>query len=390
MKVLILTNLFPSAYDPRRATFNLQQFQRLGKSHQVEVLTAVDFRDRMKGAQGRPELGALKATQFIFVYPPRIGRSLHAMFWLASLLVQHGLRLRRARYDCLLGSWAFPDGVAASWLARMLRIPYAIKVHGSDLNVQATYALRRRQMASAFRRAGAVVAVSAALAGKAVELGADPARVHLLYNGVDPMRFHPGSRSAARERLQLSVAGKLVLYVGNLKTTKGCLDLLESFPVVCATHPEAHLVFVGEGSARPVLRGRIEKLGLEACVRMVGARPHAELADWFRAADILCLPSHAEGVPNVVLEAMTSGTPVVATRVGGIPEVVPDFAGILVPAHDTGALSRALTCALDREWESARIAAHGHEFDWEENVTQLGRILCDMVPKHPAAGESQP
>ena len=390
MKVLVLTNLFPSVYDPMRATFNLQQFERLGRRHQVEVLTAVDFRDWMKGVQPRPEVGALKATHFVFVYPPRIGRSFHAIFWLVSLFVQHGFRLRRARYDCVLGSWAFPDGVAASWLARMLGIPYAIKVHGSDLNVQANYALRRRQIASAFRHTGAVVAVSAALATKAVELGADPARVHVLYNGVDPTRFQPGSRRAARQRLQLPVAVKLVLYVGNLKITKGCVDLLESFPAVSAAHHEAHLVFVGEGSARSALCGRIETLGVHARAHVVGARPHAELADWFRAADVLCLPSYAEGVPNVVLEAMASGTPIVATRVGGIPEVVPDYAGILVPAHDTPALARALACALNRDWDTARIVAHGREFDWEENVTHLGRILCDIVPRPPAVTESRP
>jgi glycosyltransferase involved in cell wall biosynthesis len=389
VKVLVLTNLFPSAYDPLRAAFNLQQFERLGRQHQVEVLTAVDFRDRLRGVRGTFETEQVTATHFIFVYPPRIGRSLHALFWLASLFVQQGLRLRRARYDCLLSSWAFPDGVAASWFARMLGIPYAIKVHGSDLNVQATYALRRRQIASALRHAGAVVAVSAALAGKAVELGADPARVHVVYNGVDPVRFQPGSRSSARRHLGLPVPGQLVLYVGNLKVTKGCLDLLESFSAVSAAHPEAHLVFVGEGPARSALGERSGTLGANVRVSMVGAVPHAELAEWFRAADVLCLPSHAEGVPNVVLEAMASGTPVVATRVGGIPEVVPDYAGMLVPVHDSSALALALTQALNREWDSARIAAHGREFDWEENVRHLGEILRDIVPKSVVAVGSQ-
>lgn len=389
MKVLVLTNLFPSAYDPFRAAYNRQQFERLGQQHQVEVLTAVDFRERLKGVQGAPGIQAVTATHFVFLYPPRVGRSLHAAFWLASLLVQHGLRLRRARYDCLLASWAFPDGVAASLIARMLGIPYAIKLHGSDINVQATYALRRRQIASALRNAGAVVVVSAALANKAIELGADPARVHVLYNGVDQACFTPGSRSSARHRLELPIDGKLLLYVGNLKTTKGCLDLLESFPAVLAAHPGAHLVFVGEGPARSTLWQRSEKLALRANVRMAGAMPHAALADWFRAADVLCLPSHAEGVPNVLLEAMASGTPVVASRVGGIPEVVPDYAGVLVPAHDIGALALALTRALSREWDTARIVAHGREFNWDENVKRLDEILCGIVCK-PLAPASEP
>ena len=384
MKVLVLTNLFPTRYDPFRAPFNRQQFTRLGRYHQVDVLTAVDFRDRLKGSRGEPDVHSVTARQFVFMYPPRIGRSLHAVFWLGSLLVQHGLRLRRARYDCLLASWAFPDGVASSWFARLLRIPYAIKVHGSDLNVQANYGLRRRQIASALRHARAIFAVSAALAQKAIELGADPARVHVLYNGVDPVRFAPGERSVARRRLQLPLEGKLLLFVGNLKITKGCLDLLESFSQVRASFPDAHLVFVGDGAARVKLRARSAELDVQSHVRLTGAMKHAGLADWFRAADVLCLPSHAEGVPNVVLEAMASGIPVVASRVGGIAEVVPDYAGILVPAHNPGALSKALVDGLSRDWNSARIVAHAHKFNWDENVKTLDTQLRAIVRTQPA------
>ena len=386
MKLLVLTNLFPTAYDPLRATFNRQQFERLGRRHEVEVLTAVDFRDRLAGVRGDPAVVAVTPTHFVFAYPPRIGRSLHAAFWMASLLVQHGLRLRRAGYDCILASWAFPDGVAAGWLARLLGVPYAIKVHGSDLNVQATYALRRRQIASSFRHAGALVTVSAALAAKAIALGADPERVHVLYNGVDSMRFAPGSRDAARRNLDLPTAGKLLLYVGNLKISKGCIDLLESFPAVLALHPGTRLVFIGDGPALSTLRDRSQALGVRDNVRLVGAMPHDELADWFRAADLLCLPSHAEGVPNVVLEAMASGTPVVASRVGGIPEVVPDYAGVLVPAHDSSALARGLDEALGREWDTERIVAHGREFNWEDNLEHLDEILRTIMPTRLAPG----
>ena len=379
MKILVLTNLFPTPWDPLRGAFNRQQFERLGQLHDVDVLTAVDFRERLSGVRGEVAVTGLRTDCFVFVYPPRIGRALHAACWLVSLLLQRGRRLRAAHYDCVLASWAYPDAVAAGWLARLLGIPYVVKVHGSDLNVQAVHALRRPQIRGSLRHAGAIVAVSRALADKAVALGVDAARVHTLYNGVDSELFAPGTQAQARSRLGLPAGAPLLLYVGNLKASKGCIDLLEAFPALLAARPQARLVYVGAGPARAELLERMAALGCGDNVQLIGAVAHAGLGDWFRAADLLCLPSHNEGVPNVVLEAMACATPVVASRVGGIPEVVPEYAGILVPPRDSQALSTALIEASGRAWDSARIATHARGFRWADNVDRLDRILQTVV-----------
>lgn len=378
-KILILTNLFPTPWDPLRGAFNRQQFERLGQRHDIDVLTAVDFRERMRGVRGTVKVAGLHTDHFVFFYPPRIGRWLHAGCWLISLWLQRGRQLRAARYDALLVSWAYPDAAAVGWLARRLEIPYVVKVHGSDLNVQASYPLRRRQIRSALRGAGAVVAVSRALADQAVAIGADPARVHVIYNGVDSALFAPGSRSEARTRLNLSADAPLILYVGNLKSTKGCLDLLDAFPAVLAVRPQARLVYVGAGPCRAELLERAAALGCAERVQLMGAIAHGSLGDWFRSADLLCLPSHNEGVPNVVLEAMACGVPVVATRVGGIPEVVPDYAGVLVPPHEREALTTALIVVTGQAWDCRRIAAHASSFRWDDNVGRLDDILQSVI-----------
>ena len=376
MKVLILTNLFPTPWDPLRGAFNRQQFERLGQLHEVDVITAVDFRERLGERRGAVTVNHLHTDHFVFVFPPGIGRSLHAVCWLLSLWWQRGRQIRAARYDCMLVAWAYPDAAAAGWLARRLCIPYVVKVHGSDLNVQANHLLRRPQIRSALVGAAGVVAVSRALATKAIALGAPPSNVHVLYNGVDTLVFSPESRAQSRARLGFSTYTPLLLFVGNLKASKGCLDLLEAFPALLAAQPQARLIYVGTGAARGTLLARAEALGCLDHVELAGAVAHAELGDWFRAADLLCLPSHNEGVPNVVLEAMACGTPVVASRVGGIPEVVPEYAGMLVPPHQRQALSTALINASARRWNHTRIAAHARGFRWEDNIRQLDAILC--------------
>lgn len=380
MKVLILTNLLPSPWDPMRGSFNRQQFGRLAERHSTDALVAVDFRQRWRGKRGTVDSGALRQDYFTFVYPPRFGRSLHGWCWLICVLLQRGLRLRRAGYDCLLVSWAYPDGAAARRLARWLGIPYVLKVHGSDLNVQAEHYLRRRQIRAALRDAAAVVAVSRALGDKAVAIGAGPGQVRVIYNGVNSDLFTSGDRYQARRDLGIDDQGPLVLFVGNLKASKGCLDLLEAFPAVLAQRADARLVFVGDGPSRARIAARAAELGCADQVRCVGAIAHAHLAPWFRAASLLCLPSHNEGVPNVILEAMACGIPVVATHVGGIPEVVTDFSGNLVPVHDQVALSRALVDTLGRDWDGTQIIQHARTFQWKDNVDQLDAVLRAATP----------
>ena len=379
MKVLVITNLFPTPWDARRGTFNRQQFQRLGERHDVHVLTAVDFRERRGAPRHDVRVPGLDVRWFTFWHPPGIGRCLNALCFFASLMWQHGKRLRGEGYDVLLASWAYPDAVAGAWLGRLLGIPHVVKVHGSDLNVQAAATLRRPQIRQALRSAGMVVTVSKALAAKAVDIGADPERVRTIYNGVDTRLFSPSDRVEARRRLGLPPEAPIVLYVGNLKASKGCHDLARAFAHVTGRHHDARLVYVGDGPDRDSLERLTSGLCSAPAVRFAGAADHATLADWFRAADLLCLPSHNEGVPNVVLEAMACGTPVVATSVGGIPEVLPPCAGILVPAHRPDELGVALTTSLDRHYDREAIVAHAATFRWDDNIDQLDRALTHAV-----------
>ncbi len=379
MKVLALGNLFPSPWDPRRSMFNRQQFEHLGRLCQLHVVGAVDFRQRLRPAGTVPPFQHLQARWFTFWHLPRIGREWQAACWLAALQARHGRWIRQQNFDCLLASWAYPDAVAVAALARRLDLPWVAKVHGSDINGLPAAGRRRRRVAQALAEADAVVAVSEALADGVRQLGVPEADVHVLYNGVDRQTFCPGSRSRACAALGMDEDGRRILYVGNLKASKGCLDLLDALPALLASEPETRLVMVGDGPDRAAIKRRIAALGLDAVVSLPGAVAHRQLPDWFRASDLLCLPSHAEGVPNVVLEAMASGLPVVATRVGGIPEVLPDYAGLLVPAGDCAALGSALQQGLARTWDTARIVGHASRFDWSQNAERLFGILRDAV-----------
>ena len=274
----------------------------------------------------------------MFWYVPGVGRRLHAAFLFLSLMLQRLPTLLLRRWDCLVGSWGYPDAVAVAAIARLSGTPMIAKVHGSDVNVFTREPSRRAQICWALNRSRHVVAVSRALAERLAEIGVDPGKATVLYNGVDPVRFHPVPRDEARRALGFDEADRVLLFIGNIQASKGCMELLDAFGRLRERMPDLSLVFIGAGPQARALSERAAALGASERVRFAGRLAHEQIVQWFGAADVFCLPSHAEGVPNVVLEAMACGTPVVATRVGGIPEVLPAYAGLMVPPQDAAAL----------------------------------------------------
>ena len=376
LKVLAVSNLFPTPVEPNRATYNRQQFAELAHSVELRVAVPVYWHQWRRRDYPDAEFDGVPASYFPFYYPPRVLERLHGLGMSVSLRMAEGRRARDFRPDVVLASWLHPDAYGAADLARRLRIPLVVKVHGSDANVLASVPARSAQIRHVLEHADAVVAVSSALRDRLLEIGARSQRTVVVYNGVDRERFGPGDRRAARSRLGLDPARRYVLYVGNLKVSKGCEDLLQAVAEARETFgPELRFVFAGAGPDRARIVALAHALGVDSLVDFVGSQPHALLPDWYRAADLVCLPSHNEGVPNVLLESMACGVPVVATRVGGVPEVVPEVAGVLVEPRRTDQLANALVEALERSWQSASIVAYATRFDWRTSAAALLDVL---------------
>ena len=314
------------------------------------------------------------------LFLPRVGHAAWGPLYAASLARE--VARWRGAVDVVLGSWAYPDGFAAIVLARALGVPVVVKLHGSDVNVIAKLPGPRRWMAWALPRANRVVAVSRALGDEVAALGVPRERIALVMNGVDGALFRPGDRAAARAALGLPPDGALLVYVGNLKESKGVLDLARAFEDVAARHATARLAIVGGGEARATLDAVAARLGGRMLV--AGPRPLAEVPTWMAACDALVLPSWAEGTPNVVLEALACGRRVVATRVGGIPDLVTGPAlGELVEARDVAGLAAALVRAADDAYDPGEVARLGARGGWDASAAALHRVLEEAVAEGP-------
>jgi glycosyltransferase involved in cell wall biosynthesis len=384
MRVLILTKIFPNSVEPHSSPFNRQQFARLARLCEVRILATIPWFPGARAFARWSRAGRLfdvpteECIDGIVVQHPRfafVPRSpgLSGPLYAASL-ARTALRCR-GKVDVVLGSWAYPDGFAAVALAEMLGTPAVIKLHGSDMNVVAHLPGPRLGLKWALPRAARIVAVSRALRDAAIELGAPSSRVDVVLNGIDRERFYPRDRPGARRALKLPIEGTMILYIGHLELHKGSLDLVRAFATVAASRKGVSLVMVGEGAAEADCKDLAASLGVE--VSFVGARPQHELPQWIAACDVFALPSWNEGTPNVVLEALACGRRVVATRVGGTPDVVTsDTLGVLVAPRNPGEFAVAVEGALSRDYDATAVSAALNAPDWGQSAQHLHASLA--------------
>jgi glycosyltransferase involved in cell wall biosynthesis len=351
MRILAMTNLYPNPYQPHRATFNRHQFRILGQHQAVQVIAPIAWTDELKARRNGPTL--LSSTRRVtldgltvdhprYLFPPKVARGWYGHFYLASVKKTFRRAVRDFQPDLIFTPWAYPDGWAAVRLGRSIGRPVVLQVHGSDILLLSQVPARRKQTEEAVRAADGIVAVSHDLASHLVRMGVERAKIRVIHDGVDRTLFAPGDKRGERTTLNLPPDRKLLLFVGNLVAVKALDVLLQALAEPVLKDQDLQLLMVGQGSLRANLEQLATQLGVAARVRFVGPLPQAELPRWYRAVDLFVLPSHSEGVPNVLLEASASGTPWVASRVGGIPEIAHLGISRLVPPKTPAELAAAI------------------------------------------------
>jgi len=381
MRVLVLSSIFPGAHQPTRGVFVRHRIQGLAKRCDIVVVAPVPWFPLNRWV--RPERDAVPVfenQQGLRVYHPRFfslpryGKFLDGMLYFLSL-IRFVARLRRSfPFEVIDAHFAFPDGLAATLLARLFSCPVVITLRGSIVRLSG-YRFHRPQLRWALRRADRVTAVSQSLKDVAVGLGIPADHVRVIPNGVDSTAFRPMEQREARRLCGLPESATVLLTVAGIYEGKGQQTVVDLLPSLVARYPEA--IYVMIGGPRPGetyqrrLQASIRRLGLDRQVLFAGPRPQGELRQWFSAADVSVLATQSEGWPNVLLESLACGTPVVATRVGGAPEIVRHGEdGFLVPHGDPAALGDALLLALDRSWDRNALVRHSQHFEWSESVEQ--------------------
>ena len=356
MRVLCLTSLFPNPSRPGKGIFNWHAMSELARRTSVQVISPVPWTETVRARNTRghsvapsrwTEWKGVKVIYPRYLYTPGVLRGLHGRMLELSIGAIFRKTVQEFRPDVVYACWAYPDGWAAARLARRYGLPVAVKVHGSDVLLVKEHAGKLERTTELLQAAACVFTVSQRLRDAALELGAHPETTHVVYEGIDTSLFSRGDRAQSRRHLGLGGGSHRVLFVGNLIPLKGVPRLVDACSRLSLEGMNLELDILGEGPQKEAVQALISARALADRVHLRGWRDQNELVHWYRSADLVVLPSDSEGVPNVLVEAASCGTPFIATAVGGIPEIAHLTPFALVPPGDTDALTAAIRLALN-------------------------------------------
>jgi glycosyltransferase involved in cell wall biosynthesis len=392
VRILFLTSLCSTPLLPGQGPGNARILRALQKTAECRTVVPVNtaltwlspFMPRPSSARDVPLVETEPSGASILhprAYHIRgMARFMNAAFFGLSLAPTFHAQVKSFRPDVILTPWVYPDGTASVALGKLWDVPVVVRAMGSDINQAARQLGRRSQVRWALRQAGGVVAVSEALAQAMVELGVARDRITVIPTGVDHTIFFPGEREESRRILGFPKE-PVVLVAARLSPEKGLLDLLQAMELAIKDVP-FHLVLVGEGGQRQRLEEEVKRRGLGDRVRLEGFQIESRMPLYYSAADLMCLPSHREGWPDAVMESFACGCPVVATAVGGVPDMIAlSGAGLLVPPAHPEDLAQALKQALRREWDRNEVARAVAPYTIEDTARRYLEVCEQAVER---------
>jgi teichuronic acid biosynthesis glycosyltransferase TuaC len=398
VKIVSLSTVFPNPQEPGLGLFVRSRLLHMAQLEEMVVVApvpAIDYsnpRRRWFGAWRVPSRrleGGIEVLHPRWFYPPGGSPVNIVCLFLRVALCLARLR-RRFGFDAIDAHFGYPEGVAAAALSLAFDRPFTVTVRGSE-PVFARSPFRGACLRWAVRRASAVFAVSEELRRFAIQCGAAPHRVTTVPNGIDAAVFHPRDRARCRGRFGMRPGRRAIACAGELIEAKGHHLVVEAMRSLLAEGLPVDLYVAGgvaRGGApfRPEIERQIAEGNLHENVRLLGWLDRESLAELMCAADVFCLASFTEGWPNVVHEALACGVPVVATRVGAVPEMLADErCGIVVPPREQAPLTDALRRAVQAEWDRESIARLGGARGWRAVAMEVVEVMRAVAA--PGRGE---
>jgi glycosyltransferase involved in cell wall biosynthesis len=391
LKIAVITPYFPSSAEPWQGRSAYQTLRVLARDAEVRVFFPnAAYPSWLKPrSRGHGKLDPSYSPPDVKVsyhnYPalPLVSRPMNG--WMAArVLLPH---VRGFAPDLIFGCFLYPDAFAALKIARALSVPVVAMGIGSDINRigDPISALHTRTV---LREADFVVTVSGDLRAKAVAMGASPTKARAILNGCDLSVFHVMDRLGARQRLDIRPDAEAVVYMGRMDVRKGFRELVDAAASLHPQRPGMQVYLIGEGPDKSRIESVIQAREATGYIHALQGCAADDVAIWMAAADLVTLPSYMEGCPNVVLEALACGRPVVATNVGGIPEIMNSECGRLVPPRDPAALALALAAVLDTTWDAAAISAQGSR-SWSAVAAELLEVFTLLTSSRQVAAHAR-
>lgn len=394
MRLVTFSTLYPSSVRPAHGVFVETRLRYLLASGMVQsrVVCPVPwfpfkqerFGDwsRYAATPSHEKRNGIEIVYPRYAIPPKVGMTIAPLTLALGALPAFGRLIRDGYdFDIIDAHYFYPDGIAAVMLARHFGKAVVITGRGTDLNYIPRYALPRRMIRWAARRADGLITVSRGLEKCLVELGIPGKDVVVLRNGVDLGRFKP-PLEREQGRAEMGLVRKTLISVGHLVERKGHHLVIESLRQL----PGFDLLIVGSGPEESRLRRQVDHLELNDRVRLLGSVRQEDLPRLYGLADALVLASSREGWANVLLESMACGTPVVASNALGNEEVVlaPE-AGCLTTARTAEAMVEGVRKLFSSYPDRQATRRYAERFGWDETTRGQLRLFNKILDDRQSA-----
>lgn len=396
MKILTFSTLYPSSISPRHGVFvetRLRQLLSDFDSMSAKVVAPVPwfpFRSERFGSYGKfaqiPKSETHNGLDVLhprFLHLPKIGMtSAPRLLAQACLPVLKRIIDDGFDFDLIDAHYYFPDGVAASYLGKALNKPVVVTARGTDINLIPDFATPRKMILRTANDIAATIVVSQSLKAKMVALGALPEKIHVLRNGVDANRFQPIDREKVKR--ELGWPNRTLISVGNLVELKGHHLVIDAMREL----PEFRLVIIGSGNEEQNLKQRCHATAVADRVDFISNVPQERLKNYYGAADALILASSREGWPNVLLESMACGTPVIATNVGGASEIIKSReAGRLLRDRSPRAIVDGVIDLFADYPDHKATRRYAEQFDWYDTSEKQMQLFRHILATNPGSSK---
>ncbi|PCI66332.1 MAG: hypothetical protein COB38_10275 [Gammaproteobacteria bacterium] len=380
--VVLISNLYPNNSETTKGLFIKQLADSLSNLCELTVVSPIPFHPldliRKPAIINKEEIDGITVFHPRYIVIPKILRSLIGYFFSKGIFKTIKQLQQQGKADIISAHWTYPDGYGASLVARKLNIPFSIHALGCDINDYTKYKIRRKLIIDALNCSNINIVKSQALKDKITSLGIDSNKTIVIHNGVDQNKFiRKESHIAKKEiesisdKIKFDTKTKYCLFIGNFQIEKGLNYLLDAIYKI--RNEQIHLIIIGSGPLQYEIESQIKRLDLTNHLTLLGRVEHQHIPQYMSACDLLCLPSLREGCPNVVLESLSCGTPVVASNVGAVPDIInKDEFGVIVPACNATALAKGITEGLIlKEKDLPKF----EWYSWQENAIKVNNEL---------------
>jgi glycosyltransferase involved in cell wall biosynthesis len=400
IRILVLSHMYPNKSNPTQGIFIHNQIKHMLKvGCEVKVISPVPvspkllwFKEKWKNYGNIPFYDVVDTVN---VYYPRYinipGKWSHIISTYGTCCMINSnidAIIREYKPQLLHAHTATPDGYYGLKLKHKYNLPLVCSLRGSDIH---TYPFQNKLTKILTRKvilkADQVVSVSDALKNAAERIAQPKREIRVVYNGceITELARADDRNEDIRKQLGIKVKDIAMIFVGDIDRVKGIYELINAFMLLKGKYSNLHLILLGNGPDLQTVRNMTLLNSSTRAIHFMDTRPHDEVFQCLKAADLFVLPTYNEGLPNALLEAMACGLPIIATKVGGIPEVVRNgINGILIEPMNSGALYHAMDFVLSNNDIAEMMARKGkmlveREFTWQNTAERIITIYDNLL-----------